>query len=90
VYQIEVKEAEKLYYAQPKRLEKPELKLDGQPDKFKDPITVEIRDFWTDFKEDYCVWESRYVGLGLVKLEVNQSSQENIESGGDDDEDDDD
>lgn len=90
VYQIEVKEAEKLYYAQPKRLEKPELKLDGQPDKFKDPVTVEIRDFWTDFKEDYWVWKSKYAGLGIVQLEVIPASGEYGGDVIDDDEEDDD
>jgi len=90
VYQIEVKEGEKLYYAQPKRLERAELKLNGQQDKFKDQIIVEIRDFWTDFKEEYWVWESKYAGLGLVNLEVIPSSQDNADSGLDDDDEDDD
>jgi len=90
VYTIDVKEDEKLYYAQPRRLEIPELKLNGQQDKFKDPVALEIRDFWTDFKEGYWVWESRYAGLGMVKLEVNPIPADNADGGGDDDEDDDD
>jgi hypothetical protein len=90
VYRIEVKEGEKLYYAQPKRLEMPELKLNGQEDKFKDPVFIELRDFWTDFKEDYWVWESKYAGLGMVNLEVTTISVDNAEGGGNDDEDDDD
>ncbi|MTI23084.1 hypothetical protein E1176_18785 [Fulvivirga sp. RKSG066] len=90
VYQIEVKEGEKLYYAQPKRLEMSELKLNGHQDKFKDPVVVEIRDFWTDFKEDYWVWESKYAGLGKVQLEVIPASGGNGNGDIDDDEEDDD
>ncbi|GAA0893616.1 hypothetical protein GCM10009122_32950 [Fulvivirga kasyanovii] len=89
VYRIEVKEGEKLYYAQPKRLEMAELKLNDQKDKFKDPVTVEIRDFWTDFKEDYWVWESKYAGLGMVKLEVHPAPENYGDGGINDDEEDD-
>ena len=90
VYQIKVMEGQKLYYAQPKRLEIPELKLDGQPDKFKHPVTVEIRDFWTDFKEDYWVWESKYDGLGIVQLVVIPASGGKGDGDIDDDEEGDD
>ena len=88
VYRIEVKEDEKLYYAQPKRLEIPELKVNGNDGKFKDPVIIEIRDFWTDFKEDYRVWESKYAGLGIVELMVTPTSGENDEGGSDEDDDD--
>ncbi|GAB3343956.1 hypothetical protein GCM10027429_35230 [Marivirga atlantica] len=90
VYRIEVKQGEKLYYAQPKRLEMPELKLNGEEDKFKDAVVVEIRDFWTDFKEDYRVWESKYAGLGIVELIVSPTSGEDDEGGNEDDDEDDD
>lgn len=86
-YRIEVKPDEKLYYAQPKRLTIPELKLNGNDGKFKDPVVISLRDFWTDFDEDYRVWESKYAGLGLVELVVNPSSDDN---GDDDDYDEDD
>ena len=89
-YQIEVKDGEKLYYAQPKRLEIPELKVNGSYEKFKDPVVISIRDFWTDFDEDYQVWESRYAGLGMVDFYVNPASLENGEDESDANEEDDD
>ncbi|MGB5930024.1 MAG: hypothetical protein WBH03_17715 [Cyclobacteriaceae bacterium] len=87
-YQIEVKQADKLYYAQPKRLPIPELMLNGNYGDFKEPILMELRDFWTDFKEDYLVWESWSAGLGKVELKVSPST-ENISDGGLNDDDDD-
>ena len=67
-YQVEVGQGEKLYFAQPKRLSTPELKLNGYYWKFKHPVVITLRDFWTDFHEDYCVWESRYTGWGIMNL----------------------
>lgn len=88
VYHIEVEEGEKLYFAQPKRLAIPELRLKGAENKFKDAVVIEVRDFWTDFKEDYWVWESKYAGLGTVELIVNPEGHSDGDID-DDDEDDD-
>lgn len=67
-YQLEVKHSENLYYGQPKRLGYAALTLNGQYGKFKSPVELLVRDSWTDFKEEYLVWESNYSSLGKVEL----------------------
>ena len=73
-YQLDVGRGQKLYFAHPKRLGSSELILDGRRYQFQDPVTITLRDFWTDLKEDYWVWESKKTGWGKVTLSVEPNT----------------
>lgn len=69
-YALNVLPGERLYVAQPSRLGQPELILNEQRQQFRDLVEITLRDYWTDFKETYWVWESKQVSLGKITLQV--------------------
>ncbi|GAA5036613.1 hypothetical protein GCM10011506_30090 [Marivirga lumbricoides] len=72
---VHVPPCEKLYYAQPHKLGKYNLFINGRTGKFKEPVTISLRDFWTGSEEYYWVWESKYEGCGTVELCVSADSR---------------
>ncbi|MEM9388847.1 MAG: hypothetical protein AAGA02_00150 [Bacteroidota bacterium] len=58
-FDVSVRYGEKLYFALPKRLgDYFYLTINSHINEFSNPKVVNMRDQWTDFKEDYWVWES--------------------------------
>lgn len=60
------------YYAQPKRLGTPILKIDGFSWKFRSPVIISVLDNETGIREDYFVWRSQENNLGELEIEIIQ------------------
>ncbi|MGB3465074.1 MAG: hypothetical protein WBA74_07385 [Cyclobacteriaceae bacterium] len=69
-YKIQVGFGEKLYFAQPRRLQLSRLVLNGQSNQFETPIGMEFTNPFNGDEEDYNVWVSKSSGLGLAELLV--------------------
>ena len=63
---------EKIYYAQRKALGLPNFQVDTFIGGFLDPSTVTVTDPISGIIEDYYLWESTNVNLGLTTVTVNQ------------------
>ena len=94
-FDVSVRYGEKLYFALPKRLGSNfYLTIDGITNEFPNPIVVNMRDQWTDFKEDYWVWESfsdewEDVEVCLLRDQGDGGASEEDDEDEDDEEDDD-
>lgn len=94
-FDISIRYGEKLYFALPKRLGSYfYLTINGYFNEFSNPIVMEIRDQWTDFKEDYWVWESiadewEDVQVCLIKDSGDGGDSDDDDDDEDEDEDDD-
>ena len=60
------------YYAQPKRLGTPILKIDGLSWKFRSPVVISVPDNETGIREDYFVWRSQENNLRELVIEIIQ------------------
>lgn len=60
------------FYAQPKWLGNPVLKINGHTWKFRAPVLCSILDDATGQREDYYVWRSQENNLGEVQIEIIQ------------------
>ncbi|MBP2831254.1 hypothetical protein J8281_03555 [Aquimarina sp. U1-2] len=84
--QVQVKEDERLHYAQPKRLGSPKLKINGNRHAFHHPQETWVQALEACEGETYRLWKSKNKGLGEVWFEVIPMP----DSDGDDDNEDDD
>jgi hypothetical protein len=64
------------YYAQPKRLGTPVLKIDGFTWKFRSPVIISALDDETGVREDYFVWRSQENNLGELEIEIIQQQSQ--------------
>ncbi len=85
-YHLVVSEDQYLYYAQPKRLGCPTLKINDQKYRFKDPRTLGVQGCEA-MEEEYRAWKSKHHSLGNIRLEILQEDdyQDREDYDGDDD-----
>jgi hypothetical protein len=60
------------YYAQPKRLSEPIIKMGGKAVESKNPATVSVLDDTTGIREDYYIWKSQEDNHREVEIEIIQ------------------
>lgn len=60
------------YYAQPKRLGNPAIKMDGRTIESRSPVTTSILDDQTGVREDYYIWKSQEDNHKELEIEVIQ------------------
>jgi hypothetical protein len=60
------------YYAQPKRLGNPAIKMGGKAIESRNPATISVLDDTTGIREDYYIWKSQEDNHREVEIEVIQ------------------
>ena len=60
------------YYAQPKRLGNPSIKMGGRTIESRSPVTTSILDDQTGIREDYYIWKSQEDNHKELEIEVIQ------------------
>lgn len=68
----EARENEYVYYAQPKSMPIPIIRLNGRLNHFRSPVTIN-KVSHIDLNEDLYLWRSRQHSLGITTIEVVQT-----------------